>query len=116
MKKVLILLTICFVLFGCAKEKEEPKISSDIAYAGVNNYCHDNYDWSVADENPDIMYVKMGEETDTEYEVIFRSYTGAFINFYVNKEDGKTRIIENSPVSNETNELVSINILDYIKE
>ncbi len=116
MKKLLIVLTICFVLFGCSKKLEEPKISSDIAYAGVNNYCHDNYDWSIAENNPEVMYVKNGEETDTEYEVIFRSYTGAFLNFYVNKENGKTRIIENSPVSNETNELESINILDYIKE
>ena len=116
MKKVLIILTICFVLFGCSKVEEEPKITSDVAYEGVNNYCHDNYDWSIANENPDIMYVKMGEETDTEYVVVFRSYTGSFVNFYVNKKDGKTRVVEESQLTNETNELEQINILDYIKE
>ena len=47
-----------------------------MAYEGVNNYCHSEYDWSVAKENPSIMCVEMGEETDSAYQVIFRSYTG----------------------------------------
>jgi Fic family protein len=29
------------------------------------------------------MYVQMGEESDSAYQVVFRSYTGAFVNFYV---------------------------------
>ena len=43
---------------------------------GVANYCHENYDWSSVEDNPDIMYVQMGEETDLDYQVIFRSYLG----------------------------------------
>ena len=45
-------------------------------------------------ENPDIMYVQMGEETDSTYQVVFRSYTGAFVNFYVDKATGTTRMEE----------------------
>ena len=42
-------------------------ITKEMAYEGVNNYCHKEYDWSVAKDNPDIMYVQMGEETDSTY-------------------------------------------------
>lgn len=90
------------------------KITKEIAYNGVNNYCHQNFDWSIAKENPDMMYVEMGEETDTEYQVIFRSYTGSFTYFYVNKSDGKTRIVEYVPALDIKEEAGTINIFDYI--
>ena len=40
------------------------KITAEMAYEGVNNYCHKEYDWSVAEDNPDMMYIQMGEETE----------------------------------------------------
>lgn len=46
-----------------------------MALKGVSNYCHSAYDWSAAEDNPSIMYVEMGEETDSAYQVVFRSYT-----------------------------------------
>ena len=55
----------------------EQTITEDMAYEGVNNYCHKMYDWSIAEELPDIMYVVRYDETDSEYVVMFRSYTGA---------------------------------------
>lgn len=91
------------------------KLTREMAYNGIDNYCHQNFDWSIAKENPDIMYVEMGEETDTEYEVIFRSYTGSFIYFYVNKSDGKTRIVEYVPALDIREESGAINIFDYLK-
>ena len=60
-------------------------ITEEMAYEGVYNYCHSEYDWSVAEDNPGIMYLEMGEETETEYQVIFRSYTGTFVCFHVDK-------------------------------
>lgn len=92
------------------------KITREIAYNGINNYCHQNFDWSIAKKNPDIMYVEMGEETDTEYEVIFRSYSGSFTYFYVNKSDGKTRIVEYVPALDIREESGIINIFDYIEQ
>ena len=68
-----------------------------MAYEGVSNYCHSAYDWSVAESNPSIMYVQMGEETDSAYHVVFRSYTGTFVNFYVDKATGTTRMEEYVP-------------------
>ncbi len=91
-------------------------ITADMAYEGVNKYCHSAYDWSVAKDNPDIMFVQMGEETDSAYQVVFRSYTGAFVNFYVNKTSGTTRMEEYVPTLDIRNEAGSIDIFDYLEQ
>ena len=89
-------------------------ITADMAYEGVNNYCHKEYDWSIAKDNPDIMYVQMGEETDSAYQVVFRSYTGAFVHFYVNKTSGTTRIVEKVPSLSAEEETGNIELFDYL--
>lgn len=90
------------------------KITAEMAYEGVNNYCHTAYDWSVAEDNPDIMYVQMGEETETEYQVVFRSYTGAFVHFHVDKATGTTRMVETVPSLHVEEETGTINLFDYL--
>lgn len=90
-------------------------ISEEMAYDGVYNYCHSMYDWSIAEDNPDIMYLKMGEETESEYQVIFCSYTGAFVYFYVDKASGTTRLIEYVPNLNIEEEAGTINLYDYLE-
>jgi len=87
-----------------------------MAYEGVSNYCHSEYDWSVAKANSSIMYVQMGEETDSVYQVVFRSYTGAFVNFYVDKTSGTTRMEEYVPTLDVKSEAGTINILDYLEK
>ena len=89
-------------------------ITEEMAYEGVNNYCHKEYDWSVAKDNPDIMFVQMGEETDSAYQVIFRSYTGAFVHFYVDKTSGTTKMVEKVPSLNVEEEAGTINLFDYL--
>ena len=91
-------------------------ITEDMAYEGINNYCHSAYDWSVAKDNPDIMYLTMGEETDSTYQVIFRSYTGAFVHFYVNKTSGTTRIVEKVPSLNVEEDIGTIELFDYLEK
>ena len=91
-------------------------ITEEMAYEGVNNYCHKEYDWSVAKDNPDIMYVQMGEETDSAYQVVFRSYTGAFVHFYVNKTSGTTKMVEKVPSLNVEEEAGTINLFDYLEK
>ena len=66
--------------------------------------------------NPSIMYVQMGEETDTAYQVVFRSYTGAFVNFYVDKKSGTTRMEEYVPTLDVKSEAGTINLFDYIEK
>ena len=91
-------------------------ITKEMAYEGVNNYCHKEYDWSVAKDNPELMYLTMGEETDSAYQVVFRSYTGAFVHFYVDKTSGTTKIVEKVPSLNVEEEAGSINLYDYLEE
>ena len=85
-----------------------------MAYEGVSNYCHSEYDWSIAEDNPEIMTLEMGEETDSAYQVVFRSYTGALVYFYVDKASGSTRMVEYVPTLDIQNDAGMINLFDYI--
>ena len=93
----------------------QPEITEEMAYAGVNNYCHITYDWSIAEEIPDMMYVVNWDETETEYVVMFRSYTGAHEYFYVDKASGVTRIVSYEPVQQKETDEGTINIWDYLE-
>ena len=118
MKQIVIVLVVTALLLNSCGSKgtNEPqsKITAEMAYEGVDNFCHKEYDWSVAEDNPGIMGVEMGEETDSAYQVVFRSYTGAFVNFYVDKASGTTRMVESVPALNVEEETGTINLFDYI--
>ena len=119
MKPIVISSLLIAVLFcSCQKNKtdviQHADITAEMAYEGVSNYCHSVYDWSIAEENPSMMSVTMGEETETEYKVIFRSYTGALVNFYVDKSSGKTRMVESVPALDVDSVTGTIDLLDYI--
>ena len=105
-----------FLLYSCGTNATKSEITAEMAYEGVNNYCHSAYDWSVAESNPSIMYVEMGEETDSAYQIVFRSYTGAIVNFYVDKTSGTTRLEEYVPALDVRSEAGSININDYLEK
>lgn len=94
----------------------EAGITADMAYEGVSHYCHTMYDWSVAEENPDIMAVTMGEETDAAYQVIFRSYSGTFVYFSVDKASGRTTMTEVVPSMNVESEAGEFSIYDYLSK
>ena len=110
---VLVALLLCSCGSKDTKESQS-KITAEMAFEGVSNYCHGEYDWSIAKANPDIMYVQMGEETDSAYQVVFRSYTGAIVNFYVDKSSGTTRRVESVPALNVEEETGTINLFDYL--
>ena len=105
---------VLVALFLCSCHPSVSKITAEMAYEGVNNYCHKEYDWSVAEDNPDMMYIQMGEETETEYQVVFRSYTGAFVYFYVDKTSGTTKMVEKVPNLGVEEESGTINLFDYL--
>ncbi|MBQ9554986.1 MAG: hypothetical protein IJV05_02055 [Muribaculaceae bacterium] len=105
-----VLLTLC----SCGASTSHGEITAQMALEGVNNYCHSEYDWSVAQENPSMMSVTMGEETDSDYQVVFRSYTGTLVYFHVDKASGSTRMVEYVPALDVKNEAGTINLLDYI--
>ena len=92
----------------------QQNITEETAYEGVSNYCHSAHDWSIAEDNPDIMYLEMGEETETEYQVIFRSYTGTFVYFHVDKSNGTTKLTEHVPSLGLEEDAGTIDIYDYL--
>lgn len=118
MKQIaLLFLLATMLLCSCSSKstkESQSKITAEMALEGVNNYCHSEYDWSMAKDNPDIMGVQMGEDSDSAYQVVFRSYTGAFVNFYVDKTSGTTRMEEYVPNLNVRNDVGTIDIFDYI--
>ena len=109
-------LLIATLLCSCGSNSTKSEITPEMAYEGVSNYCHSTYDWKMAKENPSIMYVQMGEETDSTYQVVFRSYTGAFVNFYVDKTSGTTRMEEYVPTLDVRNEAGTIELFDYLEQ
>ena len=119
MKHIVITSVLMVLLFcACNRSKtdviQSPRVTAEMAYEGVNKYCHSEYDWSVAEENPSMMSVTMGEETETEYQVIFRSYTGALVYFFVDKASGKTRMVETVPALDVDSVVGSIDLFDYL--
>ena len=105
------------ILFcSCSSNTPKSEITAEMALKGVSNYCHSAYDWSAAEENPSIMYVEMGEETDSAYQVVFRSYTGAFVYFNVNKTSGTTRMVEKVPSLNIEEDAGTIELFDYLEK
>ena len=117
MKHIALSFILPFMFFcSCDSNTSKNEIAAEMAYEGVSNYCHSMYDWSVAEENPSIMYVQMGEETDSAYQVIFRSYTGALVNFYVDKASGTTRMEEYVPALDVRNEAGTIDLFDYLEK
>ena len=97
---------------GSKAEKTDNSPSSEASGAEVP----DHYDWSIAEENPDIMYVRMGEESDTSYQVIFRSYTGAFVYFIVDKASGMTSMKEVVPNLDVESDAGEFSLYDYLNE
>ena len=109
---------VALLLCSCGSKDtngSQSKITAEMAFEGVCNYCDSVYDWSIAKDNPDIMYVQMGEETDSAYQVDFRSYTGAIVNFYVDKTSGIAKIVESVPALNVEDEAGTINLFDYLE-
>lgn len=104
-----------FLSSSCTNASKS-EITAEMAYQGVSNYCHSTYDWSITEDNPSVMSIEMGEETDSAYLVVFRSYTGAFVNFYVNKTSGTTRVEEYVPVLDIKSENGTIELFDYLEQ
>jgi hypothetical protein len=120
MKQIVIVLVVSVLLLNSCGSKStnesQSKITAEMALEGVSNYCHKEFDWSMAKDNPDIMGVEMGEETDSAYQVVFRSYTGAFVNFYVDKTSGTTRMEEYVPTLDVKEDAGTINLYNYLEK
>ena len=118
MKKIFVTTFMFAVLLlcSCCHSVQKGAITAEMAYEGVNNYCHSAYDWSKAETDSVTMYLSMGDETPTEYQVVFRSYTGALVYFNVDKASGSTRMVEYVPNLDIQNDAGTINLFDYLEK
>ena len=116
MKQIVLAFALIILMCSCGSSASKSTVTKEMAYEGVSNYCHSEYDWSIAEDNPDIMTLEMGEETDSAYQVVFRSYTGALVYFYVDKASGSTRMVEYVPTLDIQNDAGIINLFDYLKK
>ena len=143
-KKVIVLLMMCMVLSGCTKNTEVTKIDTDDgptaeykvsdeaetedvqteritddqAITAIKNYCHKT--------NPDLKNIEKEGEYPVYWEVIssdeneivilFRSYTGAQIRYYIDPVLGDTYVTEFVPqITNEEEKTdEEFNIRDYL--
>ena len=86
-------------------------VTEEAAYEGVQSYCERAFGWDGKAEEGSA-WLAMGTGTDSEYQVIFRSYTGALVYFYVEKASGNTRVVEYVPALNTEHEAGSFNLFD----
>ena len=89
----------------------ETQLTYEIAYEAIQNYCNERYGYTPTSSS---MYLVKEDETDNEYQIKFRSYTGAFVYFYVDKETGITRMVEKVPDLDIEEEAGTINVFDYL--
>lgn len=130
---------IVLTLFGCGTQKEEnksekdvqteeasydnstaEKINDDEALSAIRTYCYE--------QNPELEKIeKAGEypvywevisSDDSEIVILFRSYTGAEIRYYIDRASGDTYVTEFAPgiSSEEERTDESFNIKDYVPE
>ena len=143
-KKVIVLLMMCMVLSGCAKNTEVTKIDTDDgptaeykvsdeavtedvqierinddqAMTAIKNYCHmTNPDLeNIEKEGEYPVYWEVISSDENEIVVLFRSYTGAQIRYYIDPVLGDTYVTEFVPqITNEEEKTdEEFNIRDYL--
>ena len=107
---------IALLLCCCHSGPSERAVTADMAFSGVSHYCHQEYGWDASAGDSSAMSLSMGEETDSTYQVVFRSYTGAYVYFYVNKSGGVTRLEEYVPALDLTSPAGTIDLFDHLEQ
>ncbi|MBR6252990.1 MAG: hypothetical protein IKR04_04035 [Clostridia bacterium] len=129
------IIALCLLMVGCNNTNEEVKnepvssgnaevtvveapvesgeLTEDMAYEGIKKYCNETYGYTEASSS---MYIEIGDGTDDEYQMRFRSYTGAYVYFYIDKSTGVARMVETVPDLNVEEEAGTINVYDYLNK
>ena len=96
----------------------EYRISDEQAMAAVKRYCYSvNPDLkSIVNAGENTVYWDISSSTDTEIVVLFRSYTGAQVRYYIDRMSGNTHVTEFvpgiTPAEEPSDE--SLNAWDYV--
>ncbi len=91
----------------------ETQLTEEQAYEAIQNYCNETYGYTPDSSS---MYIEIGDGTESEYQMRFRSYTGAFVYFYIDKVTGDARMVEKVPDLDVEEESGTINVFDYLNK
>ncbi|SFI30635.1 hypothetical protein SAMN04487830_1404 [Pseudobutyrivibrio sp. OR37] len=109
-KIVTLVLVVACMLMACGKTVK----NDDTALAAVKSYCYENY--PDIKEAESMVYWNIESSDDKQIVVLFRSYTGALVRFYIDSASGDTYITEYvdgiTPEEEETGE--TFNIKEYM--
>ena len=121
---LLFVLAMTMLICSCGKnsdgivvETKEELISDEQALEAIRNYCctiNPDLEKIAAEEYP--VYWEIVLSDNTEIVVLFRSYTGAQVRYYIDRATGKTSITEFVPgiMDEEESTGESIDVRDYI--
>ncbi|MBQ9490486.1 MAG: hypothetical protein IKO03_01660 [Lachnospiraceae bacterium] len=105
---------------GSEKEAEkQEKLTDDQVLAAIQNYCYagnpELEDIVNAGETP--VYWEVASSSETEIVVLFRSYTGALIRYYVDPTSGETYVTEfvSGVMTEEQKTDETLNVRDYLE-
>ena len=117
MKKFLFLVASILMLglVACSAKKEN--ITAEQALTAVKNYCYKNYpglEEMVKSDNYTINW-EIQSSDEKEIVILFRSYTGAIVRYYIDPVSGDTYITEFMQGMTEKEERMdeTFNIKDY---
>ena len=101
-----------------AADEEDAKISDDQAINAIKNYCHvSNPDLeNIEKEGEYPVYWEVQSSDENEIVILFRSYTGAQIRYYIDPVSGDTYVTEFVPgiTSEEEKTDEVLNVKDYM--
>ena len=102
-----------------AADTENDLISDDQAITAIKNYCHiSNPDLeNIEKEGEYPVYWEVQSSDENEIVVLFRSYTGAQIRYYIDPVSGDTYVTEFVPgiTSEEEKTDEELNVKDYME-
>ena len=95
------------------------KITEEQATQAIHDYCIESFPDLANMEGSDdyTLYWESSTNENGEIVVLYRSYTGAMIRYYVNPETGETYVTEQVPgiIDEEQRTEETLNVKDYIK-
>lgn len=91
----------------------EYMVTDETVHEGISSYCRWELGLGTA-EGSSSAYLEMGEETETEFRMIFHSYTGTLTKFYVDKASGMVRMMEYVPALDKEEEAGTFSLFDYL--
>ena len=116
---------ICLWLTACGSVKSDDSegayvVTEDQAVAAIKNYCYINFPEVKEKEGSDdyTVYWDVSTNEDNEIVVLFRSYTGAEMRYYINPATGETYVTELVPgiIDEEQRTEESFNVKDYFPD